>query len=81
MISLRQKQNAEALLGASWPLSWPDVRVSPDEKQSVVLLPFYMRKSKWQNVGWHGRGLISILQIKECVQEQKKHNFFISHWL
>lgn len=75
MISQRQKQNAEAraLLGASWPLSWPAVGLSPDEKQSVALLPFYLRKSKWLNVGWHGRGLISTLQIKESFLSESKN--------
>lgn len=74
MISLRQKQNAEvrALLGASWPLSRPAVGLSPEEKKSVALLPFYLRKSKWLNVGWHGRGLVSTLQFKEsCLSESK----------
>lgn len=74
MISQRQKQNAEAraLLGASWPLCWPAVGLSPDEKQSVVL-PFYLRQRKWLNVGWHGRGLVSTLQNKESCLSESKH--------
>lgn len=74
MISLRQRQNAEAraLLGASWPLSWPAIGLSPAEKHPAILLPFYLRQSKWLNVGWHGKGLISTLQIKgSCLSESR----------
>lgn len=74
MISLRQRQNAEAraLLGASWPLSWPVIGLSPAENQPAVLLPFYLRQNKWLNVGWHGKGLVSTLWIKgSCLSESR----------
>lgn len=36
--------------------------LSPDEKQFCCSSPLFLRKSKWLNVGWHGRGLVSTLK-------------------
>lgn len=57
MISPRQKQNAEAraLLGASWPLSWPAVGLSPDEKQSCSFPILFEKKQVAESwMAWQG---------------------------